>query len=127
MSRQHSSSTHAVPIGTPRQDATKIRVTRSGAERRTPSNRATAPDIAEARRSPPRAGAVQLPRLLDIHEIAGHLGVTVRHVRRLVAERRIPYVKWGNLLRFDPEEISNWLAERRVDTVVHGRRDRRAL
>lgn len=126
MSRQHSSATHAVPIGAPRQDATEIRVTGSGAERRTPSNRPTAPDTG-ARRSQPRAGAVQLPRLLDIHEIAGHLGVTVRHVRRLVAERRIPYVKWGNLLRFDPEEISNWLAERRVDTVVHGRRDPRAI
>ena len=127
MSRQHSSLTHAAPINTPRQNATEIRVTGSGAERRRPSTHATAPGTAGTRRSPPRAGAVQLPRLLDIHEIADHLGVTVRHVRRLVAERRIPYVKWGNLLRFDPEQISNWLAERRVDTVVHGRRDRRAL
>lgn len=50
-----------------------------------------------------------LPRLVDIAQIAEHLGVSVRHVRRLVAERRIPYVKWGHLIRFDPQEVSEWL------------------
>lgn len=33
--------------------------------------------------------------LLDIEGVAARLGVTVRHVRRLVADRRIPYLKWG--------------------------------
>jgi excisionase family DNA binding protein len=33
----------------------------------------------------------------------------VRHVRRLVAERRIPFIKWGHLLRFDPEELAGWI------------------
>src|SRR5689334_21389266 len=50
-----------------------------------------------------------LPTLLDIHGVAEHLGVTERHIRRLVAERRIPYLKWGHLLRFDPNEVSTWL------------------
>ena len=56
----------------------------------------------------------ELPRLLDIAAVAEHLGVDVRHVRRLVAERRIPYVKWGHLLRFDPTEIAEWLERGRV-------------
>jgi excisionase family DNA binding protein len=56
----------------------------------------------------------ELPRLLDIGGIAEHLGVTERHVRRLVAERRIPFVKWGHLLRFDPDEIASWLDSVRV-------------
>lgn len=30
-------------------------------------------------------------------------------MRRLVAERRIPYVKWGHLLRFDPLAIDEWV------------------
>ena len=51
----------------------------------------------------------ELPRLIDINEVARHLGVNVRHVRRLVAERRIPFVKWGHLLRFDPVEIKRWV------------------
>ncbi len=47
--------------------------------------------------------------LMDIEAVARRLGVQVRHVRRLVAERRIPFVKWGHLLRFDPVEIEAWL------------------
>lgn len=43
-----------------------------------------------------------LTRLLNISEVADALNVDVRHVRRLVHERRIPFVKWGHLLRFDP-------------------------
>ena len=49
------------------------------------------------------------PRLLTIAEVADRLGVQVRHVRRLIAERRIPYIKWGHLVRFDPEELERWL------------------
>ncbi len=56
-----------------------------------------------------------LPNLVDIDAIAEKLGVTVRHVRRLVAERRIPYVNWGHLLRFDPTAIATWLDEQRVE------------
>ena len=37
------------------------------------------------------------------------LAVGERHVRRLIAERRIPYVKWGHLLRFDLAAIREWL------------------
>ncbi len=47
--------------------------------------------------------------LIDIEAVAERLGVQVRHVRRLVYERRIPYLKWGHLLRFDPAEIERWL------------------
>lgn len=50
-----------------------------------------------------------LPKLLDIAAVADHLGVNHRHIRRLVAERRIPYIKWGHLLRFDPDEVEAWL------------------
>ena len=56
----------------------------------------------------------QLPRLLDITMLADHLGVTSRHVRRLIAERRIPYLKWGRLIRFDPSEVADWLEASRV-------------
>jgi excisionase family DNA binding protein len=47
--------------------------------------------------------------LLDLPGVAKRLNVNQRHVRRLVAERRIPYLKWGHLLRFDPSEIEAWL------------------
>jgi excisionase family DNA binding protein len=55
-----------------------------------------------------------LPRLLDIEGVAEVLGVSVRHVRRLVAEKRIPYIKWGRYLRFDPAQIEAWIDDARV-------------
>ena len=51
--------------------------------------------------------------LLTIGEVALRLNVQVRHVRRLVHERRIPYLKWGHLLRFDEADVEQWLAEQR--------------
>ena len=60
---------------------------------------------------------IKLPDLLDIPTLAEHLGVQPRHIRRLVHEKRIPYIKWGHLIRFDPADISEWLAaNRRPDT-----------
>lgn len=57
--------------------------------------------------------ASSAPTLMDISDVAIRLGVPVRHVRRLVAERQIPYIKWRRLLRFDPNEIEVWLDESR--------------
>ncbi len=50
-----------------------------------------------------------LPHLLTIEELADHLGITVRQVRRLVAERRIPFLRVGCLVRFDPKAVAGWL------------------
>lgn len=47
--------------------------------------------------------------LVSIGDVARRLGVTERHVRRLVAEDRIPHRRWGKLLRFDPVDIEAWL------------------
>jgi hypothetical protein len=52
---------------------------------------------------PPRAGrqptASSVSSLLDIHAVAEALCVTPRHIQRLVAERRIPYLKVGRFVR----------------------------
>jgi excisionase family DNA binding protein len=53
-------------------------------------------------------------RLISIDDLADNLGVSVRHVRRLVSERRIPFHKWGRLLRFDVDEVNRWLDGTRV-------------
>jgi excisionase family DNA binding protein len=60
-----------------------------------------------------------LPKLFDITRLADHLGVTPRHVRRLIAERRIPYLKVGRLIRFDPDEIAEWLDSARTKAAAH--------
>src|SRR2546421_670373 len=60
-------------------------------------------------RSTMAAPITDVDSLWNVDAVARRLGVQVRHIRRLVAERRIPYVKWGHLLRFDPAEIEAWL------------------
>lgn len=47
--------------------------------------------------------------LVDLPATAHRLGVNHRYVRRLVAERRIPFIKFGHLIRFDPAEVDAWL------------------
>jgi excisionase family DNA binding protein len=54
---------------------------------------------------------------VDIDGAAHRLGVPVRHVRRLVAERRIPYIKWGSRLHFDPNELDDWIEAHRVPSI----------
>jgi excisionase family DNA binding protein len=61
----------------------------------------------------PMIDKAALPRLLDVPKLAAHLGVKERHVRRLIAERRIPFIKWGHLIRFDPDDIAAWLDQNR--------------
>ena len=59
----------------------------------------------------------QLPkrgRLLDVEGVAEELSTSVRHIRRLVHERRIPVVRVGRLVRFDPVDIAAWLDEHRT-------------
>ena len=63
--------------------------------------------------------AAHLPvsNLIDIHEVAEVLHVTPRHIQRLVAERRIPYLKIGRFVRFDRAELNVWLDDQRVDST----------
>ena len=59
--------------------------------------------------------------LVDISGAADRLGVSVRYVRRLVAERRIPYVKLGHYLRFDPAELDEWIDRLRIREIIQPR------
>jgi excisionase family DNA binding protein len=43
--------------------------------------------------------------LLGVEEAANYLGVSTRYVRRLRSERRIPAIKLGAKVRFDPDDL----------------------
>jgi len=62
---------------------------------------------------PEKLDVAVIGKLVTITEVAEALGVDVRHIRRLVHERRIPYIKWGHLVRFDPVEIRAWIDSNR--------------
>lgn len=62
----------------------------------------------------------ELTPLVDKVEVARYLGTSVRHVQRLVTERRMPYVKVGHFIRFDLADVAEWVESLKVD-VLHVR------
>lgn len=56
-----------------------------------------------------------LSPMIDVGQAAARLGVSVRYVRRLVAEQRLPYVKVGKFVRFDIVDLESWIDDRRVE------------
>jgi excisionase family DNA binding protein len=56
-----------------------------------------------------------LDTLLSVEEAAERLGTSVRFVRRLIAERRIAYVKVGRHVRLDPADVEAFIAASRVE------------
>ena len=56
-----------------------------------------------------------LDRLLTVEEAAERLGTSTRFVRRLVAERRIAYVKVGRHVRLDTTDVEAFIAASRVE------------
>jgi excisionase family DNA binding protein len=58
-----------------------------------------------------------LPCLVDISAVSRSFGISVRQVRRFVADGQIPYIRVGNLIRFDPDELNDWLDDRRDGSV----------
>jgi excisionase family DNA binding protein len=57
--------------------------------------------------------------LLTIFEAADYLGVTERWMRAAIAERRIPFVKVGKLIRYRKADLESYIA---AQTVEAGKR-----
>lgn len=53
--------------------------------------------------------------LLDAAAAAEYIGITERHVRRLVYDRKIPKVKIGGRLMFDPVKLDAWIEANSAD------------
>ena len=56
-----------------------------------------------------------LDRLLTVEEAADRLGTSVRFIRRLIAERRIAYVKVGRYVRIAEGDLMGFVASGRVE------------
>lgn len=61
--------------------------------------------------SPTPAGTTNLPfpQLVTADVIAAWLNVTVRRVYELARYNLIPQVKLGRNVRFDPDEVQQWI------------------
>jgi excisionase family DNA binding protein len=52
--------------------------------------------------------------LLTVDQAAERLATKPRFIRRLIAEKRIPYVKLGSHVRLDTEDLDAFVAAGRV-------------
>lgn len=73
---------------------------------------------AKALQRQPTTEATPIEQLIDCEQLAEVLGVTLRHVRRLVTERRIQYVKVGKFVRFDPVDVRAYVLDSKVAPVT---------
>jgi excisionase family DNA binding protein len=56
-----------------------------------------------------------MDKLLTVEEAAERLGTSVRFLRRLIAERRIAFVRVGRHVRIDPADLEAFIAAGRVE------------
>jgi excisionase family DNA binding protein len=71
-----------------------------------------------------RSGSGSVDGLLTVEEVAVRLGTKVRFVRRLIAERRISYVKVGRHVRIRYGDLEAFVAAGLVEAEMpqrHGR------
>ena len=54
---------------------------------------------------------------LSVAEAANYMNVTERYVRRLIAERRVPFLKIGRHVRLRPEDLDVYLDGCRVEPM----------
>ena len=57
--------------------------------------------------------------MLSVGQAAERLGTPVRFVRRLVAERRIPFHRVGRYIRIAETDLNVFLADGRVEPTTH--------
>ncbi len=53
--------------------------------------------------------STNLGRLLTEQQLAEQWNTTTRHLRRLRVEGGLPFVKLGRLVRFDPDDVAEWV------------------
>lgn len=54
--------------------------------------------------------------LLDIVQASAYLGCSVRYLRRLIQERRIPFIRLGGQkIRFNVHDLDQWIDAQRVE------------
>lgn len=57
------------------------------------------------------------PRLLSVDDAAAYLKVSHSLIYKYVEQMRIPHIKIGGRIRFDPSALSEWISSRAVKVV----------
>lgn len=57
------------------------------------------------------------PPPLTIPQAAEYTNLSERYIQHLVRSKRIPYLKVGRLVRFDPADLDRFLADCKVEAA----------
>lgn len=63
----------------------------------------------------------ELKTLMTVDDVAAYVNVPVNTVRSWIKTGAIPFLKAGQLVRFDPDEIQEWLRSREGAKARHPR------
>jgi excisionase family DNA binding protein len=66
----------------------------------------------------PQMTSTKAVELLTVEQAAERLGMSVRHVRRLLAERRVAYHRLGRAVRLHPTDLDAYVAATRVAPLI---------
>jgi excisionase family DNA binding protein len=69
----------------------------------------------------PRPSAAHVERLLTVAQVAELLGTTERFPRRLIAERRIRFVRIGRHVRIPDSALREFIAAGLVEPIISRR------
>ena len=69
----------------------------------------------------PRPSVAQVERLLTVAQVAELLGTTERFPRRLIAERRIQFVRVGRHVRIPESALREFIAAGLVEPIISRR------
>ena len=67
---------------------------------------------------PPIPVASHAAELLTIEQAADRISMSVRYVRRLIAERRIVFYRLGRSVRIAPADLTALIASGRVERIT---------
>ena len=60
------------------------------------------------------AALSQSPRLIGVQEAARYIGISFTTLYKGVSQRKIPYIKMGKLVKFDPIKLDEWIKQQTV-------------
>ena len=56
-------------------------------------------------------------KFFRIPELADMLGLSVSTIRGLVSQRKVPFMKLGGSILFNPDEVINYILSKRIKTA----------
>ena len=63
-----------------------------------------------------------MEKLLNIEEAAALLNISVKTIYGLTCAKKVPYIKIGARVLFDPDEIKAWIESQKVKPICEVKR-----